>query len=77
MLKIKLSRTGKKGYSSYKIIVKEARSKRDGLYLEQLGIYDPNSKPLSIKINKERLSYWLEKGAQPTKTIRRLIKNYA
>ena len=77
MLKIKLSRTGKKGYSSYKIIVNEARSKRDGRHLEQLGIYNPNTKPLSIKINKKRLNYWLEKGAQPTNTIRRLIKKYA
>lgn len=77
MLKIKLSRTGKRGYSSYKIIVNEARSKRDGRYLEQLGIYNPNTKPLSIKINKKRLNYWLEKGAQPTETVRRLIKKYA
>ncbi|MBU1084875.1 MAG: 30S ribosomal protein S16 [Candidatus Beckwithbacteria bacterium] len=77
MLKIKLSRTGKKGYASYKIIVNEARSKRDGRYLEELGTYDPNTKPLSIKIDKKRLSYWLEKGAQPTNTVRRLIKKYA
>jgi len=77
MLKIKLSRTGKRGYASYKIVVNEARSKRDGRYLEQLGIYDPNTKPLSIKIDKKRLSYWLSQGAQPTDTVRRLIKKYA
>jgi small subunit ribosomal protein S16 len=77
MLKIKLRRTGKRGYASYQIIVNEARSKRDGRYLEQLGIYDPNTKPLSIKIDKKRLSYWQEKGAQPTETVRRLIKKYA
>ena len=77
MLKIKLRRTGKRGYASYQIIVNEARSKRDGRYLEQLGIYDPNTKPLSIKIDKKRLSYWQEKGAQPTEPVRRLIKKYA
>ncbi len=77
MLKIKLTRVGKKGYASYKIIVNEARSKRDGKYLEQLGIYNPNTDPKTIKINQKRLNYWLSKGAQPTLTVRRLIKKYA
>lgn len=76
MLKIKLSRTGKKGFASYKIIVAEARSKRDGRYLESLGYYNPNTKPTTIKIDKPRLDYWLSQGAQPTATIRRLIKAY-
>lgn len=76
MLKIKLSRTGKKGFATYKIIVAEARSKRDGRYLELLGHYNPNTQPLTLKINKKRLDYWLSQGAQPTDTVRRLIKNY-
>lgn len=76
MLKIKLTRTGKKGYASYRIVVNEARSKRDGSCLESLGQYDPNTSPKTIKINKKRLDYWLSKGAQPTLTVRRLIKNY-
>ena len=75
MLKIKLSRTGKKGFATYKIIVNEARSKRDGRYLEKLGFYNPNTKPTTLKINQKRLDYWLSKGAQPTDTIRRLLKN--
>jgi len=77
MLKIKLTRTGKKGYASYRIIVNEARTKRDGKYLEQLGIYDPNTDPKTIKINQKRLNYWLSQGAKPTETVRRLIKKYA
>ncbi len=77
MLKIKLSRTGKKGYASYRIVVNEARTKRDGKYLELLGHYDPNTKPKTIKLDKKRLNHWLSKGAQPTQTVRRLIKTYA
>ncbi len=74
MLKIKLSRTGKRGFSSYKIIVAEAKSKRDGRFLEHLGYYNPNTKPVTFKINKKRLDYWLSKGAQLTNTVRRLVK---
>lgn len=74
MLKIKLSRTGKKGFSSYKIIVAEAKSKRDGRFLEHLGYYNPNTKPITIKINKKRLNHWLSEGAQLTNTLRRLLK---
>jgi len=76
MLKIKLSRTGKKGFATYKIIVNEAKSKRDGRYLELLGFYDPNTNPKTIKLNKKRLQFWLSQGAQPTDTVRRLIKKY-
>lgn len=77
MLKIKLTRTGKKGYASFRIVVNEARSKRDGPCLEPLGFYDPNTTPKTIKINQKRLDHWLSKGAQPTLTVRRLIKQYA
>lgn len=77
MLKIKLSRIGKKGYPVYRIVVNEARSKRDGKYLEQLGLYDPNTKPKTIKLNIKRVDYWQSKGAQPTVTVRRLINSYA
>jgi len=76
MLKIKLSRIGKKGFATYRIIVNEARSKRDGRYLESLGFYNPNTEPITIKINKKRLDYWLSQGAQPTDTIRRLLKTH-
>jgi len=76
MLKIKLSRSGKKGFATYKIIVNEAKSKRDGRYVELLGFYNPNTNPKTIKLNKKRLQFWLSQGAQPTDTVRRLIKKY-
>ncbi len=76
MLKIKLSRTGKRGFATYKILVNEARSKRDGRHLENLGYYNPNTKPKTIKINKKRLDYWIKQGAKPTETVARLIKTY-
>ncbi|MEK7513545.1 MAG: 30S ribosomal protein S16 [Patescibacteria group bacterium] len=74
MLKLKLSRTGKKGYANYKLIVAEAKSKRDGRYLEELGTYNPNLSPSGLSVNRQRVDYWLSQGAQPTITIRRLLK---
>lgn len=74
MLKLKLSRTGKKGFATYKLIVAEAKSKRDGRYLEELGTYNPNLTPIGLSFNRIRVDYWLSQGAQPTLTIRRLLK---
>ena len=67
-------RTGAKKQPSYRIVVKEKLSKRDGAYLENLGIYNPTRNPAEIRLNAERVRYWIEKGAQPTDTVRRLIK---
>ena len=75
MLAIKLMRTGAKKQPSYRIIVKEKQSKRDGAYLENLGTYNPTRNPAEIKLNLERVRYWIEKGAQPTDTVNRLIKS--
>lgn len=74
MLAIKLMRTGAKKRPSYRIIVKEKQSKRDGAYLENLGTYDPTRQPAEIKLNLERVHYWMERGAQPTDTVGQLIK---
>lgn len=74
MLAIKLMRTGAKKQPSYRVIVKEKQSKRDGAYLENLGTYNPTRDPAEIKLNLERVHYWIEKGAQPTDTVNRLIK---
>ena len=74
MLAIKLMRTGAKKRPAYRVIVKEKQSKRDGAYLENLGTYDPTRNPAEIKLNLERVKYWIEKGAQPTDTVGRLIK---
>jgi len=72
MLKIKLTRIGKKHQPTYRIVVKEARSKRDGQYHEALGFYDPLTNPQVIQINKQKYLYWLHHGAQPTLTVKKL-----
>jgi small subunit ribosomal protein S16 len=77
LLAIKLMRTGAKKRPSYRIVVKEKQSKRDGACLENLGTYNPTRQPAEIKLKTERVQYWLAKGAQPTDTVRRLIKQAA
>ena len=67
-------RTGAKKRPSYRIIVKEKQSKRDGAYLENIGTYDPTRQPAEIKLDLDRVRYWIERGAQPTDTVGRLIK---
>ena len=74
MLSISLMRTGAKKRPSYRIVVKEKQSKRDGAYLENLGTYNPTRDPAEIKLKADRVQYWIAKGAQPTDTVRRLIK---
>jgi len=67
-------RMGAKKSPSYRIVVKEKQSKRDGAYLEKLGTYNPTRDPAEIKLDLTRVNYWIEKGAQPTDTVSRLIK---
>jgi small subunit ribosomal protein S16 len=74
LLAIKLMRTGAKKSPSYRIVVKEKQSKRDGAYLENLGTYNPTRNPAEIKLDLNRVNYWIQKGAQPTNTVTRLIK---
>jgi small subunit ribosomal protein S16 len=70
-------RTGAKKRPSYRVVVKEKKSKRDGACLENLGTYNPTRQPAEIKLKAERVKYWLERGAQPTDTVSRLIKQAA
>ena len=77
MLAIRLMRTGAKKRPSYRIVVKEKQSKRDGAFLENLGTYNPTREPAEINLKTERVQYWISKGAQPTDTVRRLIKQAA
>src|SRR2546422_5009036 len=74
LLAIKLMRTGAKKRPSYRIIVKEKQSKRDGAYLENLGTYNPTREPAEIKLDMDRVRYWMGKGAKPTETVSQLIK---
>ena len=77
MLAIRLMRMGAKKRPSYRIVVKEKQSKRDGAFLENVGTYDPTREPAEIKLKAARVRYWIEKGAQPTDTVRQLIKQAA
>lgn len=72
MLKIKLFRTGKKGHAEYRIVVAEAKSKRDGKHADLLGTYDPHTNPPTFNLDVEKYTNWLKKGAQPTETVRKL-----
>lgn len=67
-------RTGAKKKPSYRIVLKEKRSKRDGAYIENLGTYSPTRPTGDINLKLDRVYYWIKKGAQPTQTVNRLIK---
>ena len=64
---------GAKKKPFYRIVVTEKRSKRDGRYIEAVGYHDPRN-PAGFKLDRERVTYWIERGAQPTETVRSLIK---
>lgn len=74
MLSIRLTRRGAKKKPFYRIIVTEKRSKRDGRFVESVGYYDPCRNPADVKLDRERINYWIERGAQPSETVRSLIK---
>ena len=77
MLAIRLMRMGAKKSPSYRVIVKEKLSKRDGAYLENIGFYNPTRNPAEVRLDMERVNYWLGRGAQPTDTVRQLIRQQA
>ncbi|MDB2462599.1 30S ribosomal protein S16 [Algibacter sp.] len=72
-VKIRLQRHGKKGKPFYWIVAADARSKRDGKYLEKLGIYNPNTNPATVELNVDGTVTWLQNGAQPTDTAKTLL----
>jgi small subunit ribosomal protein S16 len=72
-VKIRLSRHGKKNYAYYHIVVADSRAPRDGRLIETLGTYDPNTNPAKIQLDAEKALTWLNNGAQPTLTARRLL----
>ena len=74
MLKIKLARFGKKGQPHFRVVVVEARSKRDGQYVKLLGHYIPNEQPKTLEIDLKEYKAWVAKGAQPTETVAALAK---
>ena len=74
MVKIRLRRVGAKKAPFYRIVVADSRSPRDGRFIEELGTYDPMAETDKIKVNMERAKYWIANGAQPTDTVRGLLK---
>jgi small subunit ribosomal protein S16 len=72
-VKIRLQRHGKKGKPFYWVVAADARSKRDGRYLEKIGTYNPNTNPATVELNLESAVQWLHNGAQPTDTARAIL----
>ena len=74
MVKIRLRRMGAKKNPFYRIVVADSRAPRDGRCIEELGFYDPLAENEQIKVDLERAKYWIDNGAQPTDTVRGLLK---
>ncbi|MBQ8629289.1 MAG: 30S ribosomal protein S16 [Prevotella sp.] len=72
--KIRLQRGGHKGYAVYRIVIADVRAPRDGKFTEKIGTYNPNTNPATVDLNFERALYWVETGAQPTDTVRNILK---
>ena len=75
MVKVRLQREGKKKAPFYHIVVADSKSPRDGKIIEQIGTYDPMTKPSTIVLDKEKYEQLIKKGAQPTDTVKALVKN--
>ena len=74
MVKIRLRRMGAKKAPYYRVVVADSRAPRDGRFIEELGTYDHMAETDKIKVNMERAKYWIANGAQPTDTVRGLLK---
>ena len=74
MVKIRLRRMGSKKNPFYRIVVADSRYPRNGRFIEEIGTYDPNQEPSVIKIDAEKAKQWIANGAQPTDTVRVLLK---
>ena len=73
-VKIRLTRAGAKKAPTYRVVVADSRSPRDGRFIEEIGHYNPRREPVEIVINEERAKVWLKNGAQPTETVKALLK---
>ncbi|MGB9857870.1 MAG: 30S ribosomal protein S16 [Dictyoglomaceae bacterium] len=75
MVKIRLTRVGAKNNPAYRIVAIDSRKPREGKHLEILGFYDPKTEPATIQIKEDRIKYWLSVGAQPSDTVKKILKN--
>jgi small subunit ribosomal protein S16 len=74
LVKLRLKRMGKKHIPLYKIVAADARSPRDGRFIESVGHYNPHTDPMLITFKEDRVLYWLNNGAQPTETVKSLLR---
>ena len=74
MVKIRLRRMGAKKAPFYRVVVADSRFARDGRFIEEIGYYDPTKNPSVVSIDAEKAKQWLDNGAQPTDTVRELLK---
>lgn len=77
MVKIRLTRMGAHKKPFYRIIVVDSKVRRDGPFIDIIGTYDPKVEPSEIKVNSERAKFWIERGAQPTDIVKKLLKTAA
>ena len=74
MVKIRLRRLGAKKAPFYRVVVADSRFPRDGRFIEEIGTYDPRQEPAAINVDADRAQAWIKTGAQPTETVRALLK---
>jgi small subunit ribosomal protein S16 len=75
VLTIRLARIGKKKHPFYRVVVTEKTRPRNGRFVEIVGTYDPQKKPACVDVDRDRVQYWISKGAQPSDTVRSLLRN--
>jgi small subunit ribosomal protein S16 len=76
-VRVRLTRVGSKKNPIWRVVVADQRSPRDGRFIETIGHYNPQTEPSTIRIDEERLQHWVARGAQPTGTVKQLVKAYA
>ena len=76
MLSIRMTRVGSKKKPFFRLVVSEGRSAVQGSVVENVGTYNPRTKPAVVEINKERVQYWISKGARPSNTVRTLLSDH-
>jgi len=76
MLSIRMTRVGSKKKPFFRVVVTEARSKRESEFVEAVGTYNPRTKPAKVELNRDRVEHWLGKGARPSDSVRTLLRNH-
>ena len=77
MVRIRLKRFGRRHAPTYRVVAADSRAPRDGRVIEYLGFYNPRTEPTTFRVKDERLKYWLDRGAQPSEAVERLLKRFS